>query len=189
MEQGTLGRIYMARALYGNGTARNVRQSPWRDEGLGVLSDLGSHLLDLACFLFGASLGTFELWSSHRFENRALDHVLFGTRSSPSMIFEASLISWRNTFRFEVIGERGSAHVDGLCKWGPSTLTIRERVLPSGLPKEGVQILEGPDRTWAMEYDHFKRLCRTGGTTLENDGWIHRVLQELAQGVGERVSG
>src|ERR1017187_8335007 len=37
-----LGRIYQAKFFYGNGTARDVRNSAWRDTGLGVLPDLGS---------------------------------------------------------------------------------------------------------------------------------------------------
>jgi len=39
---GVLGRIYTLRMFYGNGTARLVRDSAWRDEGAGVLPDLGS---------------------------------------------------------------------------------------------------------------------------------------------------
>jgi len=54
IESGELGRIYLCRMFYGNGTARDVRNSPWRDRGAGVLPDLGSHLLDTAWFWFGA---------------------------------------------------------------------------------------------------------------------------------------
>ena len=43
---GELGEIYSCRMFYGNGTARLVRESDWRDQGAGVLPDLGSHLLD-----------------------------------------------------------------------------------------------------------------------------------------------
>src|ERR1700716_991038 len=50
---GELGRIYSCRLFYGNGTARLVRESQWRDEGAGVLPDLGSPLLDTAAFWFG----------------------------------------------------------------------------------------------------------------------------------------
>ena len=53
VESGILGRIYLCRMFYGNGTARDVRNSPWRDRGAGVLPDLGSHLLDTALFWFG----------------------------------------------------------------------------------------------------------------------------------------
>ena len=50
---GRLGRLYHCRMFYGNGTARLVRESDWRDHGSGVLHDLGSHLLDTASFWFG----------------------------------------------------------------------------------------------------------------------------------------
>ena len=50
---GRLGAVYCARMFYGNGTARLVRDSEWRDQGAGVLPDLGSHLLDTARFWFG----------------------------------------------------------------------------------------------------------------------------------------
>ncbi len=48
---GELGAIYRCRMFYGNGTARLVREFGWRDQGAGVLPDLGSHLLDTAQLL------------------------------------------------------------------------------------------------------------------------------------------
>src|SRR3990167_6641184 len=45
LDSGVLGKIYNVSLFYGNGTARLVRKSPWRDQGYGVLADLGSHLL------------------------------------------------------------------------------------------------------------------------------------------------
>src|SRR5262249_37603881 len=53
IRSGALGEIYRCRMFYGNGTARLVRESAWRDRGAGVLPDLGSHLLDTARFWFG----------------------------------------------------------------------------------------------------------------------------------------
>ena len=53
IKSGQLGEIYRCRMFYGNGTARLVRDSEWRDQGAGVLPDLGSHLLDTAKFWFG----------------------------------------------------------------------------------------------------------------------------------------
>ena len=183
-----LGTIYLVRGFYGNGTALNVKQSPWRDQGLGVLPDLGSHLVDLVLFLFGHIPGRFELWSADCCENRAPDHVLFGVSGRPSIVLEGTLVSWRNTFTFDVYGERGSAHVHGLCKWGPSDLIVRRRVFPSGKPEETIQRVEAQDPTWALEYQYFKQLCRQGGTNLENDLWISGVLNDLARPVAEAMS-
>jgi predicted dehydrogenase len=180
LDQGAIGTVYLMRGAYGNGTAQDVKRSSWRDEGLGVLSDLGSHLLDLVLFLVGEPEGHFQVWNASCFETRAFDHVLFGTTGKPVVELEASLVSWRNAFTLEVFGDLGSAHIDGLCKWGPSRLTIRRRVFPSGRPHEETQMLECADPTWKLEYQHFTRLCHTGGTNLENDRWIHGVLTQLA---------
>jgi predicted dehydrogenase len=180
LDAGAVGPVYLARFFYGNGTARDVQRSPWRDQGAGVLTDLGSHLLDLTLFLLGDVPGPLVPWGSYRFENRAYDHCAFGVAGKPALEYQASLVSWRNTFNIDLIGELGSAHVHGLCKWGPSTLTVRKRVFPSGRPEEQVKTVTGPDPTWELEYAHFKQLCKTGGTNLANDLWINTVLKELA---------
>ncbi|MBY0527540.1 MAG: Gfo/Idh/MocA family oxidoreductase [Gemmataceae bacterium] len=184
---GRVGRVYLARMFYGNGTARDVFQSPWRDRGLGVLGDLGSHLLDLTAFLLGRPRGAFTPWLGSRFENKALDHVTFGAAGMPSLELSASLVSWRNSFEIDVVGETGSAHVRGLCKWGPSTLTVRRRVFPSGRPEEDTQIFESPDLTWAREYAYFQTLCRDGALPdFANDIWINQVLGDLAHRAEQR---
>jgi scyllo-inositol 2-dehydrogenase (NADP+) len=181
IESGALGRIYLCRMFYGNGTARDVRASPWRDRGAGVLADLGSHLLDTALFWFGALETPFSLWSANRFENRAFDHLLFGAPGPPVLELEVTLLSWRNHFTADVYGERGTAHVSSLCKWGPSTFTHRSRVLPSGRPPEEAVTLVGPDPTWEAEYAHFKALCERGERgNIGNDVVLNEILSGLA---------
>ena len=174
-----LGRVYSARLFYGNGTARDARNSGWRDRGFGVLPDLGSHLLDMILFWFGRVEGCCRPWRADRFENRAYDRFSFGFHGPLPIDCEMTMLSWRNTFHADVYGELGSAHIECLCKWGPSTLTIRRRVLPSGRPDEESQTLVCADPTWATEYDHFKALCQAPSTNIENDLWIQSKLQEL----------
>jgi len=178
---GRLGRIYSARMFYGNGTARLVRDSAWRDKGAGVLPDLGSHLLDTALFWFGRPAAPFRVFSANRFENRAFDHVAFGANGSPVLQMEVTLLSWRNHFYADVFAEGGSAHIQSLCKWGPSTFIVRKRKLPSGRPDEEPITLEQPDPTWEIEYRHFKQLCMTGGSNIDNDIWINEVLADLSR--------
>lgn len=184
---GALGKLYLVRVFYGNGTALDVKSSVWRDRGVGVLSDIGSHLLDMMLFMFGPVGSGFEVWSCDAFENRASDHVLFGLRGQPVVELEASLVSWRNTFTLDVYGEKGSAHVECLCKWGPSTYRVRQRVFPSGRPSEEVDTIAMPDPTWALEYDHFKKVCGRGGTNIENDIWINAVLKRLAGALNKEL--
>lgn len=178
---GRLGRIYSARMFYGNGTARLVRDSAWRDQGTGVLPDLGSHLLDTALFWFDKPTAPFRVFSANRFENRAFDHVSFGANGSPVLQMEVTLLSWRNHFYADIFAEGGSAHIRSLCKWGPSTFTVRKRKLPSGRPDEQPITLEQPDPTWEIEYQHFKRLCLAGTSNIDNDIWINDVLAGLSR--------
>jgi scyllo-inositol 2-dehydrogenase (NADP+) len=178
---GILGQIYLCRMFYGNGTARDVRESPWRDRGAGVLADLGSHLLDTALFWFGSLPEPFGLWAANRFENRAFDHIASGSPGAPLLEMEATLVSWRNHFTADVYGEKGSAHISSLCKWGRSVFTRRTRVLPSGRPPEESVALVQSDPTWRLEYEYFKALCRNGaGGNLAKDITLHRILTALS---------
>jgi scyllo-inositol 2-dehydrogenase (NADP+) len=181
IRSGMLGRIYGCRMFYGNGTARLVRDSDWRDQGAGVLPDLGSHLLDTVRFWFGDIGEDFRVISASRFENHAPDHVVIGSESAkPKIELEMTLLSWRNHFTCDVLAEKGSAHIRSLCKWGPSSFTLRGRVLPSGRPPEETVTLTQDDPTWALEYAHFKALCATGKPSdLSGDRYLHRVLTKL----------
>ena len=183
VKSGEMGKIYRCRMFYGNGTARLVRDSAWRDQGAGVLPDLGSHLLDTAKFWFGDLGEDFHIVSANCFENRAPDHVVFASETTkPRFEFEITLLSWRNHFTCDVLAEKGTAHISSLCKWGPSVFTKRTRVLPSGRPLEDVITLVEDDPTWAAEYAHFKALCESRySTDLSNDLWLQRLLRRLGE--------
>ena len=187
LAKGTLGKLYHCRMFYGNGTARLVRDSAWRDTGAGVLPDLGSHLLDTANFWFGDPGAAFEVIFARNFENRAPDHVVIGARprspsGAPQLELEMTLLSWRNHFTCDLFAERGSAHIRSLCKWGPSTFTLRTRVLPSGRPTEDNVTLEQADPTWDLEYAHFKALCANPPRAdLSHDLWLQKALRRLGE--------
>lgn len=188
IRSGRLGRIYRCRMFYGNGTARLVRESQWRDQGAGVLPDLGSHLLDTARFWFGELGDDFQVVSAHCFENRAPDHVVLARSSAPALELEMTLLSWRNHFTCDVLAENGTAHIRSLCKWGPTRFTFRQRVLPSGRPPEEEVTLVQDDPTWALEYAHFRQLCEARvPTELGNDAWLNRVLRELGEAAMKQV--
>ncbi len=188
---GELGRIYSCRLFYGNGTARLVRESAWRDTGAGVLPDLGSHLLDTCRFWFGPLDEAFRVVSVNRFENRAPDHVVIANESGAPMRIELemTLLSWRNHFTCDIFAENGSAHIESLCKWGPTSFAKRTRVLPSGSPPEERIVLTQADPTWEAEYAHFKSLCANGATTtLANDVWLEDTLGALARTISGDIS-
>lgn len=181
ISSGDLGEIYSIRMFYGNGTARLVRESAWRDEGAGVLPDLGSHLLDTLNFWTGEKRTNFNIVTASRFENQAFDHVTIASEGRPLIQLEMTLLMWRNHFYADVLAEKGSAHISSLCKWGPSSFSVRKRVLPSGRPAEDMVTLVETDPTWAEEYSYFKNLISTGGSgNTDNDLWINQSLSELS---------
>ena len=179
---GTLGDIYRCRLFYGNGTARLVKESAWRDQGSGVLADLGSHLLDTITDWFGIADGGYRVISANKFENEAYDHVVIDhQKGTPKIELEMTLLSWRNHFTCDIFAEHGSAHIRSLCKWGPSSFTLRRRILPSGRPPEEIATIIEDDPTWMAEYDHFKGACvLKTETDLTQDIWLQRTLVRLA---------
>jgi len=93
-----------------------------------------------------------------------------------------TLLSWRNHFTCDIFAENGSAHIESLCKWGPSTFTHRTRLLPSGRPPEESETLVQDDPTWELEYRHFKKLCDAGESCdLSNDLWLNGMLRRLGE--------
>ena len=180
---GALGRIYSCRMFYGNGTARLVRDSAWRDQGAGVVPDLASHLLDTCRFWFGDIADDFSVSTARGFENRAPDHaVILSDNARMRIELEMTLLMWRNHFTCDILAEKGSAHISSLCKWGPSTFTHRVRVLPSGRPTETSVTIVQDDPTWELEYASFKSACESGtATDLSGDAWLHIALSRLGE--------
>jgi scyllo-inositol 2-dehydrogenase (NADP+) len=171
-----IGALYHARLVYGNGTVANVAGT-WRDQGLGVLEDLTSHLLDLAGHLLGARGQTFQPWTLQHHEAASFDHCILGSADG-RLVLESSYLSWRNTFSIDIFGSRGSMHLSGLEKWGPSELVVRERVYPSGVPREWVETAPGgADPTWQRDLEHFERHCAAvAPPSIDNDWWITETL-------------
>jgi|688.fasta_scaffold217110_2 scyllo-inositol 2-dehydrogenase (NADP+) len=180
IENGELGDIYSCSLFYGNGTAQIVRESNWRDMGLGVVKDLGSHLLDIVSFWFSASRpAKFDL-RAFNFENKSPDHAIMTSLDSSMLVnLEISLCMWQNDFRCDIIGSEGSLHINGLCKWGPSRLSVRKRVRPSGIPNKRDEVQTAGDPTWRLEYQNFKQnIEKNIKTNLDVDRWILKILKD-----------
>jgi predicted dehydrogenase len=177
LEEETLGSIYAMHLFYGNGTAANVRTSPWRDQSRGVIQDLGSHLLDITRYWDpDFRQRKFNIVAKECFENKAPDYAILHSPGKPYAHLTMTLLSWKNTFLADLWGEKGSIHMNGLCKWGSSHLSIRHREYPSGKPREENLTLTEADNTWVEEYRHFLSMIETGVSNIENDIWIEQQL-------------
>ncbi|MGH7353309.1 MAG: Gfo/Idh/MocA family protein [Candidatus Rokuibacteriota bacterium] len=175
---GDIGRLYLVRMFYGNGTAANIAGT-WRDSELGVLEDMASHLIDLAGFVFGKFGCEFRVWERHAHELKSADHCILAT-ADRSVVIECSFLSWKNRWQIEAVGEHGALEMDGLTKWGSSELTLRRRRWPSGPPEELREVALGPDPTWAADIGYFEELTATGQTSCENDLWLSRTILRAA---------
>ncbi len=188
IQDGWLGEIYRCRMFYGNGTARLVKESAWRDKGGGVLPDLGSHLLDTCKFWFGEEVenSKWEIVSANSFENAAPDHVIIGANVNGIQVeLEMTMLMWKNHFTCDVLAHNGSVHIESLCKWGPTKYIERKRVFPSGKPPETQTILTQSDPTWELEYSHFKKLIDEKVST--NFVWhegMYKILSSLEGSLG-----
>jgi predicted dehydrogenase len=182
LDREEIGKIYSIKMFYGNGTAQLVKSSSWRDKNMGVISDLAPHLLDTLCFWIG--IGELKNISliAHSFETVAPDHAVIHFDLKNIVVqLEMSLCMWKNSFTCDIIGEKGSLHISSLCKWGPSILIQRDRILPSGKPNENFSELEMPDPTWIEEHNYFYNQIRKGSQTdFSTDYWISESLNELS---------
>ena len=176
---GSLGEVYHARMFYGYGTAGSVAGT-WRDDRLGVLQDLASHLVDLTGFVFDRFGSDFLIWKRGAHELGGVDHCILAT-TDRRIVIECSYLSWRNRWTIEVVGARGALQMEGLTKWGTSELIIQRRRLPSGVPDETREIATAPDPTWAADLAHFEQMVTARQTSFENDLWVSRTLLHAAE--------
>ena len=184
-----LGKIYKCKIFYGNGTSILVKKSKWRDKGMGVLTDIGSHLLDICLYWFGKKIKFLKVVELNKFENKAPDHAIIQLSYKKIKIeLEMSLCMWKNTFTCDVIGSKGSAHLNSLCKWSKSSFIYRKRKFPSGLPNEKCINFKLGDPTWKKEYLFFKNLInKKSKSFLDNDLIINNCFKKIAVSLGKNV--
>lgn len=178
LHQNTVGPIYSARMVYGNGTVKNSIGT-WRESGYGVLEDLGCHLIDMTEFLFDYNSSEYHAWEASRIESQVLDHCVFASNDR-KIVLECGTTVWKNLFTMDIYGELGSLHLNGLRKWGPAELKIHSRVFPSGVPEQSVETSTGDDDSWARDIDEFEERVAAKNSSFDSDLRISMSLHGLA---------
>jgi scyllo-inositol 2-dehydrogenase (NADP+) len=185
-----IGKIYSCRLFYGNGTSKLVKTSPWRDKGgIGVIQDLFPHLLDICDYFFDLKkkfkllVDNRKLFVSNKFENLSEDHSVLNSKVNNIFFqLEASYCMWKNKFYCEIIGEKGSLHLNSLSKWGRTLFKYRKRVLPSGVPIEKAYFANKIDTTWKSEHSFFKYLIiKKKKNNLDKDFWINQNILKMKE--------
>lgn len=175
IKEGKIGETYFFKCTYVNGSVKT------NNNHVGALMDMGIHNVYLAHYFMGdiypehSSLQRFEYDITDRDDNG------FVTLQSKNMIgtIHFSLVRWRNDFQLEITGSDGSIVVDSLTKWGKQTVTLFERVYPSGFPIETMFTFEN-DKTWEVECREFYRRVTENDLLLTNENLIiMNVIEEI----------
>ncbi len=174
IHKNNLGKLYSCELTYGNGTSKIIKKNKWRDTDLGVISDLGSHLFDILSFWFGSNnIPKFEIKLLNSFENNAPDYVILAAKAHISIVLKLSFCYWKNKFTSNIYFEKGSIHSDSLEKWEDTKVILRNRILPSGKPKQRTRIFKKNDKTWIKEYKYFKKIVKDKiSNDYEKNKWI-----------------
>ena len=177
LEKGTFGQFYHGRITYGFG---NVQQllSTWRNSGYGVLDEVGCHLVDFARYFFPYQANDYKAIHLRTIEASVPDYCLFCTTDN-KLLLEASWVHWKNVFTVDFFFERGSVHMNGLCKWGESELLMRKRVLPAGVPKQSQWLEQGPDQTWQRDTAFFEKMVAQQKNCYQDDVYMSTAMHSI----------
>ena len=88
-------------------------------------------------------------------------------------------ISMLNSFSLDIVGSKGSINMRNLCKWGPSELSVGQRVFPSGIPIMNKKILKINDPTWRLEHNFFFNKKYNPKYFFKRDKWISKQVKNL----------
>jgi predicted dehydrogenase len=174
-QNGFLGELLAVRARYGHG-GRPGCEDEWRADpqraGGGELMDQGVHVADLIHWFAGLPADAFCLtqtafWRIEPLEDNAFG--LFRWEDGRVAQLHVSMTQWKNLFSFEVIGRDGTLGIDGLGgSYGVERLTVVWRRPEGGVPEMHEEVFDGPDPSWAAEWNDF--VC---GIEAQGDGGAH----------------
>lgn len=158
-----LKNIYSIELEYSNGTAANIKEKKWRDKGLGVISDLACHLVDLLIFLFShKTILTKSICIYNSFENSSIDHSLILLKKKKKFItIKNSYCSWKNNFNINIISKYFNFKLFSLAKWGNVKLYQYKRKFPSGMPAfKDLSVPQKGKNVFKKEIIFYKKLLK-----------------------------
>lgn len=179
IEEKKIGKLFSIRARYGHG-GRPGMEKEWRASrdlcGGGELLDQGIHIIDLVRWFGGdwkEVYGTIDtqFWQIDVEDNA---YVLGKTCQDVHVLFHVSWTQWKNLFSFELFGDKGSIHIQGLGgSYGPETLELISRKQDGGKPDVTTLVYPDEDISWRLEWQEFKEAILENRIPSGNgeDGW------------------
>jgi predicted dehydrogenase len=159
---GVIGEPIALRVRYGHG-GRPGYENEWRGDarlaGGGELTDQGVHVADLTHWFIGMPAQAFAylhtaVWPIAPLEDNAFGLLNYSSGCTASI--HTSWTQWKNLFSFELFGTQGSLTVEGLGgSYGVERLIQATRNPRGGVPAIDDLAFDGPDTSWALEWDDF----------------------------------
>lgn len=184
-----IGEILYIRAVYGHG-GREEYDKEWRAKkqlsGGGELLDQGSHLIDLCLWFFGFEtvkktycIPKTMFWKMDVDDNA---FALIETKSGKVAQIHASWTQWKNLFRFEIYGKKGTIEINGLGKsYGTETLKLLVRHKLGKAPKIYEQLYNGYDNSWELEWKDFINSIKLNKLPMSNQNESLMVMKTISK--------
>ena len=137
----------------------------------GQLIEQGTHAIDLIRWFMGEISEVACMTSIHYFKNQPLEDdafAIFRTESGGTASLHTILMQWKNSFSFEIYGDDGYAHIEGLGgTYGPETLCLGKRDFSAPF-QDHVTYFRGGDISWRDEWLEFKAAINEGREPIGN---------------------
>jgi predicted dehydrogenase len=185
-----LGKLMFIRARYGHG-GRVGYDKEWRAQpkasGGGELMDQGVHLIDLARWFLG-DFPEVEGFVHTYYWNMSVEDnafMLLKTENRQVAFLHASCTEWKNTFSFEIYGQRGKLQIDGLGgSYGVERLSYYKMLPEMGPPDTTIWEYPMADDSWQAEMADFLediRLMRRPSACLLDAAAALHIVDRIYQ--------
>ena len=161
VDSGELGPLMFIRARYGHG-ARIGYEKEWRAKpdisGGGELLDQGVHLIDLSRWFLGDFQEVYGFTPTYYWDMPVDDNAFLMLKTATEKVawLHASWTEWKNLFSFEIYGEKGKLHIDGVGgSYGVERLSGHKMLTQMGPPETTIWEYPSPERSWRLEFEEF----------------------------------
>ncbi|DAC71860.1 MAG TPA: gfo/Idh/MocA family oxidoreductase [Thermoplasmata archaeon] len=163
VDSGGIGPLMFIRGRYGHG-GRLGYEKEWRaipeKSGGGELIDQGVHLIDLSRWFLGELSVVKGFAHTYYWDMPVDDNAFLMLKNANNKIawLHVSCTEWKNMFSFEIYGETGKLHIDGLGgSYGVERLFLYKMLPTMGPPETTMWEYPFADNSWNLELDEFIR--------------------------------
>jgi len=166
VESTDIGNLFYVQSHYGHG-GRIGYDKEWRANpvlaGGGELIDKGVHLIDLSRWFLGEFTAVNGFTHTYFWSMPVEDNTFLHLETAIGQFAQlhASSTTWKNTFLFEITGERGTLKIEGLGgTYGTERLTYYRMRPGMGPPETTIWEYPFPDNSWEVELREFVNSIR-----------------------------